>query len=184
MNIMRVVVFQGQYGIFKRNGLDLSMPAIQTCIGLYALSDQHDYLLCAHFDTYLGLRENLQDIKRSLEIDGIRMSSLKATVFGGDGKQSYLRCSPPSSYIGNQIVNYMKSQGASAHYSNSYYSGFFPKTFNFHYRNGCVITEGQNPRDFSGASQQAMNLARQRIRLSPSQYSLTHAKMLDITRLY
>ncbi len=25
---MRVVIYQGQYGIFKKNGLDLSMPAI------------------------------------------------------------------------------------------------------------------------------------------------------------
>lgn len=78
---MRVVIYQGQYGIFKKNGLDLSMPAIQTCLGLYALSDQHDYLLCAHFDSAFGLQQNLQDIKRSIELNGIRMSSLRATVF-------------------------------------------------------------------------------------------------------
>lgn len=181
---MRVVIFQGQYGIFKKDGLDLSMPAVQTCLGLYALSDQHDYLLCAHFDSALGLQQNLQDIKRSVELKGIRMRNLRATVFGGDGKQSYLRCSSPSSHIGNEIVNFMKSQGASAQYSNQYYSGVIPKTFNFHYQKGCGITEGQNPRDFQGGSPQAENLAKQRIRLRPSEYSLTHAKMVDISRLY
>ncbi|EKN3322713.1 hypothetical protein OZ712_003228 [Yersinia enterocolitica] len=181
---MRVVIYQGQYGIFKKNGLDLSMPAIQTCLGLYALSDQHDYLLCAHFDSAFGLQQNLQDIKRSIELNGIRMSSLRATVFGEDGKQSYLRCSAPSSHIGNEIVNFMKSHGALAQYSNQYYSGVFPETFNFHYQKGCGITKGQNPRDFLGGSPQAMNLAKQRIKLRPSEYSLTHAKMLDISRLY
>ncbi|MCG9153391.1 hypothetical protein KUG26_16685, partial [Yersinia enterocolitica] len=90
----------------------------------------------------------------------------------------------PSSHIGNEIVNFMKSHGALAQYSNQYYSGVFPETFNFHYQKGCGITKGQNPRDFLGGSPQAMNLAKQRIKLRPSEYSLTHAKMLDISRLY
>ncbi|MCG9142588.1 hypothetical protein KUG31_20365, partial [Yersinia enterocolitica] len=92
--------------------------------------------------------------------------------------------SAPSSHIGNEIVNFMKSHGALAQYSNQYYSGVFPETFNFHYQKGCGITKGQNPRDFLGGSPQAMNLAKQRIKLRPSEYSLTHAKMLDISRLY
>lgn len=181
---MRVVVFQGQYGLFKKEGLDLSMPAIQTCLGLYAVSEQHDYLLCAHFDSDVGLQQNLREIKNALEAKNISMSSLKATVFGGDGKQSYARCSPPSSHIGNDIVSFIKAQGGSAEYSNEYYSGLIPKTFNFHYQKGCGISEGQNPKDFSGASQQAMNLAKQRMRLRPAEYSLAHAKMIDVSRLY
>lgn len=97
---MRVVIFQGQYGIFKKDNLDLSMLEVQACVGLYALSDQHDYLLCAHFDSALRLQENLQDIKQALDSKNINIRSLKATVFGGDGKLSYIRCSIPSSYIG------------------------------------------------------------------------------------
>ncbi|EKN4180598.1 hypothetical protein ACX1H4_19615 [Yersinia enterocolitica] len=181
---MRVVIFQGQYGIFKKDWLDLSMPAVQTCLGLYALSDQHDYLLCAHFDSALGLQQNLQDIKRALELKGISMRSIRATVSGGDGKQSYLRCSSPSSHIGNEIINFIKAQGGLAEYSNHFYSGIIPKTFNFHYQIGCGITEGQNSENFMGGSQQAENFARQRIRLRPSEYSLTHAKMVDVSRLY
>lgn len=181
---MRVVIFQGQYGIFKKNGLDLSMPAVQTCLGLYALSEQHDYLLCAHFDSELGLQQNLMDIKRALEVKGISIKSLRATVFGRDGKQSYLRCSSPSSHIGNEIVNFIKIQGGLAEYSNDFYSGIIPKTFNFHYQRGCAITEGENPKNFMGCSQQATNIARQRIRLRPSEYSVAHAKMVDVSCLY
>lgn len=181
---MRVVIFQGQYGIFKKTGLDLSMPAVQTCLGLYALSEQDDYLLCAHFDSALGLRHNLMDIKRALELKGISMRSLRASVFGGDGKQSYLRCSSPSSHIGHEIVNFIKAQGGLAEYSNIFYSGIVPKTFNFHYQRGCGITEGENPKNFIGCSQQATNLARQRIRLTPSEYSISHAKMVDVSRCY
>ena len=181
---MRVVIFQGQYGIFKKEGIDLSMPAIQTCLGLYALSEQHDYLVCAHFDSILGLQQNLMDIKHALELKGISMSSLKATVFGGDGKQSYLRCSSPTSHIGNEIVNFITALGGLAEYSNDYYSGVFPKTFNFHYRKGCGITEGQDPRNFMGCSQPAANLARKRIALRPSEYSVSHAKMVDVSPLY
>lgn len=181
---MRVVIFQGQYGIFKKTGLDLSMPAVQTCLGLYAISEQHDYILCAHFDSALGLQQNLIDIKRALDLKGISMRSFKATVFGGDGKQSYLRCSSPSSHIGDEIAKFIKTQGGIAEYSNVFYSGFFPKTFNFHYQRGCGITEGEHPKNFMGSSQQAENLARQRIRLRPSEYSIAHAKMVDVSRFY
>lgn len=181
---MRVVVFQGQYGIFKREDLDLSMPALQCCLGLYALSDQHDYLLCAHFDTGLGLQQNLEDIQRALIRKGITMKSLRGVVFGGDGKQSYLRCSTPTSDIGHAIVNFITARGGTAEYSSQYYSGVIPKTFNFYYKRHCGITEGQNPRDLMGAHQQALNIARQRIKLTPRQYSLAQAKMTDISNLY
>ncbi len=181
---MRVVIFQGQYGIFKKTGLELSMPAVQTCLGLYAFSEQHDYLLCAHFDSALRLQQNLMDIKRALELKGISMRSLNATVFGGDGKQSYLRCSSPSSHIGSEIVNFIKKQGGTAEYSNEFYSGIIPKTFNFHYKRGCRITEGEDPRYFMGCSKQAEMLARQRIRLRPSEYSFKDAKMVDVSLLY
>lgn len=181
---MRVVIFQGQYGIFKKDNLDLSMPGIQTCVGLYALSDQHDYLLCAHFDSALRLQENLQDIKQALDSKNINIRSLKATVFGGDGKLSYIRCSTPSSYIGEQIVKFIKKQGGIAEYSTQYYSGFIAKTFNFHHNGDCRITEGENPRDFIGGNPDVMARARERIRLRPSEYSLTDAKMVDISRFY
>lgn len=181
---MRVVVFQGQYGIFKREGLDLSMPAIQSCLGLYALSAQHDYLLCAHFDTALALQQNLADIQCALERKGIAMKSLHGVVFGGDGKQSYLRCSSPSSDIGNAIVNFIKARGGTAEYSAQYYSGIIPQTFNFYYKRRYGITEGQNARDFMGAHQQAENIARQRIKFRPSEYSPAQAKMTDISHLY
>lgn len=181
---MRVVIFQGQYGIFNRKGLDLSMPGVQSCLGLYALSTQHDYILCAHFDTELRLRQNLLDINQALEAQGINMRSFRATVFGGDGKQSYFRCNPPSSHIGNKIVDFIKEQGGMAEYSNHFYSGLVPKTFNFHYKGGCGITEGQNMNDFMGCNQQAASLARKRIRIRPSEYSITHAKMVDISFFY
>ncbi len=42
---MRVVIFQGQYGIYKKDELDLPMPRIQTCLGLYALSEQHNVMV-------------------------------------------------------------------------------------------------------------------------------------------
>ncbi|WP_223256843.1 MULTISPECIES: hypothetical protein [Enterobacterales] len=157
------------------------MPAVQTCLGLYALSRSHNYILCAHFDTSLRLRQNLQDINRSLENYGIRISSLNVTVFGGDGKLSHLRCSQPSRYIGEEIVQYFKAQGADAAYSPEYYSGFIPRTFNFHYKRKEWITEGQNHRDFMGGSSVAERLARKRIRLSPSEYSVSDARMTDIS---
>ncbi len=181
---MRTVIFQGQYGIFKREGLDLCMPAIQSCLGLYALSDQHDYLLCAHFDTALGLQQNLQDIKHALEHKGISMQSLRWTVFGGDGKQSYLRCSSPTSDIGNAIVNFIKSQGGSVEYSTRYYSGILPQTFNFRYKRHDEITEGRHVQDFMGGHPLAEKMARQRIKTRPSEYSLAQAKMTDISHLY
>lgn len=179
---MRIVIFQGQYGIFKKDDLDLSMPAVQTCLGLYAESDQHDYLLCAHFDTPLRLEQNLLDIQLALTMKGLSMFGLRATVFGGDGKQSYLRCSSPSSHIGETIVNFIKAQGGYAEYSSRYYSGVIPRTFNFHYKSGCRISEGRELRDFMGGSRQAEALARQRIRLRPDEYSLNHAKMVDISQ--
>lgn len=181
---MRVVIFQGQYGFFEKDELELSMPAIQNCIGLYAESDQHNYLLCAHFDTTVRLEENLQEIKQAAAMKGISMKGLKATIFGGGGKQSDLRCSSPGSYIGNVIVNFITSHGGFAHYSNQYYSGVIAKTFNFHYLGGCAITEGENPGDFMGGNTQAESLARQRIRLRPAEYSLPHAKMTDVSSLY
>ncbi|MBS1207162.1 MAG: hypothetical protein H6R25_4061 [Proteobacteria bacterium] len=181
---MRVVVFQGQYGIFKREDLDLSMPAVQTCLGLYALSDQHDYLLCAHFDTGLGLQQNLEDIQCALTRKGIGMKSLHGVVFGGDGKQSYLRCSTPSSDIGHAIVNFIKTRGGIAEYSSQYYSGLISKTFNFYYKRRYGITEGQNPRDFIGYHRQAEYIAKQRIKLTPREYSPAQAKMTDISNLY
>lgn len=181
---MRVVIFQGQYGIYKRTNLDLSMPSVQTCLGLYALSDHHDYILCAHFDTALGLQHNLEDIKRAIEKKDLSFNGLKATVFGGDGKQSYLRCSPPSSNIGNEIVSFFKRQGGTAEYSPHYYSGLIPRTFNFHYKRGCKITEGQHAQDYAGCSMEAKQLAKQRIRLRPAEYTLSHAKMTDISGYY
>lgn len=181
---MKVIIFQGQYGIFKTDGLDLSMPAVQTCLGLYALSDNNKYILCAHFDTEQGLQENLQDIKRAVELKGIRIMNFKSTVFGGDGKQSYLRCTSPSSHIGNEIVDFIKKQGGWVEYSNQYYSGIIPQTFNFHYKSGCKMTVGQNPNDFRGGSPQAEQLARQRIRIKPSEYTLAHAKMENVSRFY
>lgn len=181
---MRVVIFQGQYGIFKREGLDLSMPAVQTCLGLYAISDQHDYLLCAHFDSAQGLQENLYDIKRSLEQKGISMRSFRYTIFGGDGKQSYFRCSPPSSHIGKDIIKFIHTQGGYAEYSPQHYSGIIPKTFNFHYKRGCGITEGRYPKDFMGGHPQAEHIARARIKTRPFEYSLAQAHMTDISRFY
>ncbi|SFT62633.1 hypothetical protein SAMN05192562_1011194 [Kosakonia arachidis] len=181
---MRVVVFQGQYGVFKREDLDLSMPAVQTCLGLYALSDQHDYLLCAHFDTGLRLQQNLEDIQCALTRKAITMKSMHSVVFGGDGKQSYLRCSKPSSDIGHAIVNFIKARGGTAEYSSQYYSGIIPQTFNFYYKRRYGITEGENCRDFMGAHPQARNIARQRIKLTPREYSPAQAKMTDISNLY
>ncbi|MCM7506574.1 hypothetical protein [Enterobacter kobei] len=181
---MRVVIFQGQYGIFQTAGLNLSMPAVQSCLGLYALSEKQDYILCAHFDSALGLQKNLMDIKGALEAKGINIKGLKATVFGGDGKQSYLRCSTPSSYIGYEIVNFIKKHGGIAEYSSRFYSGIIPKTFNFHYRGGCEITEGMNPMDFSQCDKRAANIARERTRITPHEYSIAHSKMEDVTRFY
>ncbi|WP_237932828.1 hypothetical protein [Buttiauxella sp. S19-1] len=181
---MRVVVYQGQYGVFKKDELDLTMPAVQTCIGLYAISEQHDYILCAHFDTELRLLQNLQDIKQSLERKGISIMSLRATIFGGDGIQSYMRCTSPSTHIGNKIIHFLKTQGSFAEYSSQNYSGFVPKTFNFIYKRGCKITEGRNPRDFSGGSPLAEQLAIKRIRVRPEHYTFAQAKMEDVSRLY
>lgn len=67
------------------------------------------------------------DIKRALELKGISMRSLRATVFSGDGKQSYLRCSFPRSYIGHKIVNFIKAQGGLAEYSSFFILGLSPE---------------------------------------------------------
>lgn len=180
----RVVIFQGQYGIFKRANLDLSMPAIQTCIGLYAVSDQHDYLLCAHFDSAIRLKENLEDIKNALKRKNINLSSFRATVFGGDGFQSFLRCSFPSTYIGYEVIRFIREQGGHAEYSHSYYSGVIPRTFNFYYNQGCGVREGINPVDFSGYNHSAREMARKRVTLRPAEYSSSHARMIDASQVY
>jgi hypothetical protein len=181
---MRAVIFQGQYGIFDKEGLDLSMPAIQTCLGLYAESERH--VVCAHFDTSLNLQRNLLDIKKSLEDKGLKMSDLKWYVFGGDGVLSYLRCGKPSSFIGKMIVDFIKNQDGDATYSNEHYSGFIEKTFNFHYRggSGSEITEGQHMDDLKGHHPDAYSLVRNRISILPSEYTERHAAMIDVSRLY
>ncbi|MGP3147007.1 hypothetical protein [Serratia bockelmannii] len=181
---MRAVIFQGQYGIFEKEGLDLSMPAVQTCLGLYAESKRH--VVCAHFDTSLNLQRNLLDIKKSLEDKGLKMSDLMWCVFGGDGILSYLRCGKPSSFIGKMIVNFIKSQGGNAVYSNEHYSGIIGKTFNFHYRNGngSEITEGQHMNDLNGYHPNAYAIAHNRISIRPEEYTEEHARIADVSRFY
>ncbi|VDZ51337.1 hypothetical protein [Serratia odorifera] len=181
---MRAVIFQGQYGIFEKEGLDLSMPAVQTCLGLYTESERH--VVCAHFDTSLNLQRNLLDIKKSLEDKGLKMSDLRWCVFGGDGVLSYLRCGKPSSFIGKMIVDFIKSQGGDATYSNEHYSGLMENTFNFHYRNGSgsEITEGKHSNDLQGYHPDALSIARNRIKIHPEEYTEKHAAMTDVSRFY
>ncbi|WP_273974537.1 hypothetical protein [Serratia ureilytica] len=181
---MRAVIFQGQYGIFEKEGLDLSMPAVQTCLGLYAESKR--YVVCAHFDTSLNLQGNLLAIKKSLEDKGLEMSDMTWHVFGGDGVLSYLRCGKPSSFIGKMIVEFIKSQGGDAIYSNEHYSGLIEKTFNFNYINGSggEITEGQHMDDFKGYHPEAYSISRNRIRIRPEEYTEKHSVMMDVSRFY
>lgn len=181
---MRVVVYQGQYGIFEKDGLDLSMPAVQTCLGLYAESKK--YVVCAHFDTSLNLQRNLLDIKKSLKDRGLQMSDMTWRVFGGDGFWSYLRCGKPSSFIGEMIVEFIKDQGGDAIYSDEHYSGFLGKTFNFNYINGSgsEITKGQHMDAFQGSHPNAYTIARNRTRIRPDEYTEEHAVMMDISRFY
>ncbi len=47
----RAVVTQGTFGVFSTKNLDLSMPAIQSCIGVYGEDTTKQLLMCAHFDT-------------------------------------------------------------------------------------------------------------------------------------
>jgi len=182
---MRVVVFQGQFGIFRTDDLDLSMPAIQTCIGVFAENKGNGYILCAHFDTGKGLRHNLDSIKRALAKRGLGLSDFRFTIFGGDGKLSYLRCSPPSVYIGETIIHLLAAEGAHAVYSDRYYSGIWANTFNFHYKNGAtMITPGIDHRDFLGFHPHVKALADRRIVKRPDEYSIDDAAMHDISHFY
>ncbi|EBD4389303.1 hypothetical protein CT856_06045 [Salmonella enterica] len=180
---MRVVVCQGQFGVFKEEGLDLSMPAIQTCIGVFGHNIDKSYIVCAHFDTDLMLEENLDKFERSMMKNGFTMRELSAVIFGGDGEMSRLRCSKPSVGIGYKIINYIRKKGGKAGYSDKNYSGLVPQTFNLHYRNRFFIRTGEHSEDLKGGKLAALEKCRERIALRPDQYRPKDAIMTDYNEL-
>ena len=80
----RVVVFQGQYGVFPTRGLSLSMPAVQTCIGVFGIHDSGQTLVAAHFDTDQMLEANIGEIEKKMP-RGHQWRDYDVTIFGGDG---------------------------------------------------------------------------------------------------
>ncbi|MFX2610773.1 hypothetical protein [Enterobacter mori] len=183
----RVVIFQGQYGFFPVHNLSLSMPAIQTCIGVYGFSNNNHFLMAAHFDTDKCLRENVDNIlKGSFKTTGVHLGDFSVNVFGGDGILSYLRCSTPTTYIGEAIIQELMRRGVeNVRYDTEHYSGITGRTYNLRYLTGkgLTITCGQHPADFAGANNIAANKARARIKKRPQEYSNDDARMYDVSDL-
>jgi hypothetical protein len=183
----RVVVLQGQFGFFSTAGLSLSMPAVQTCIGLYGVSHNGQFVLAAHFDTDKALRENISEIMNvSEQTAGMHLSHFNLNVFGGDGFFSYLRCSTPSLYVGESIIRELRRRGVSEIvYDPQHYSGIVACTYNLSYsaKQGFMVSAGKNEREFIGVHRDALEQARIRIKKSPAQYSNSDAMLFNISRL-
>ncbi|MDD2058343.1 hypothetical protein N5D52_04950 [Pseudomonas sp. GD03860] len=184
---MRAVVMQGSYGVFPTENLSLSMPAIQTCIGLYGEDANARRLVCAHFDTEKQLNHNMSKILTAIHHSGMQAGSTRIKLFGGDGRLSLLRCTPPSTYIGMRIIDALKAAGFSKIEYTRHYSGLFAQTFNYEYRNGVsvvvpVFSEESFP--FLGIHSAVYQRARSRIQKRPDQYTAQDAVMDDITQYY
>jgi len=180
----RVVVFQGQYGVFPTRGLSLSMPAVQTCIGVLGIHDSGQTVVAAHFDTDQMLEANIGVIENKMP-RGHQWRDYDVTIFGGDGAASMLRCGRPSTYIGQRIQACLRQRGCTRVQYTSHYSGLIPRTFNLQFEHDRPrIIEGQSHRFFDGYHPTARHVATNRIRKRPSEYTVADACMLDVTDLY
>ena len=184
---MRVVIFQGQYGVFSTRYLSLSMPAVQTCIGVVALHHSRKWATAAHFDTALGLKRNLEEWELAMNArtgsSGLRDWTF--TLFGGDGALSLLRCGKPSTYIGVAIQQHVQSKGATAVYS-AFYSQLLPQTWCLTLRTDQIdiAAAEYNPAQFAGHSHSAKTLAMARVFVRPDQYTPAQAVMRDVSCFY
>ena len=181
---MRVVIFQGQYGVFPVRGLSLSMPAVQTCIGMHAIHASGATVLAAHFDTDLELDFNLDAMQNALP-RGQALGEYDVVLFGGDGMGSLLRCGAPSAWIGAIIEAGLRRRGCSrVRYSNQY-SGVIPRTFNLtvEHERPCIV-EGERHEFFSGFDIGAKALTTRRINKRPAEYLPSDARMVNVSSLY
>ncbi|WP_052300797.1 RHS repeat-associated core domain-containing protein [Rahnella aceris] len=183
----RAVIVQGTYGIFPTQGLDLSMPAIQTCIGVYAEDATNGLLMAAHIDSNINIEMNLRNIMSSMDSSGMKALSTRVRVFGGDSNAAYLRCGTPSKYIGEKVVSEFRLAGYDSAYTGDY-SGVIPKTFNYAYKGGSSsIRPGgvSNARSaFDGVSKDAIAFFRRRILQSPHEYTNRSVIMLNLSGNY
>ncbi|MCI0151586.1 hypothetical protein KNO81_37665 [Paraburkholderia sediminicola] len=162
--------------------MSLSMPAVQTCIGLYGVHTSGDWLIVAHFDTDLALAQNLDDLRHAMPA-GHTIRDYTVTLFGGDGKASLLRCARPSAYIGESLQIMLAGLGCQSTYS-GYYSGLVPRTYNFQYEAGRpAIVEGQRADMFGGCHLAARRIAQMRMRSRPDAYSPTQARLTDVSAM-
>ncbi|MFP2694347.1 hypothetical protein ACLETS_24580, partial [Enterobacter ludwigii] len=185
-NTRRAVVVQGTYGVFKTERLNLSMPAVQTCIGVYAEDAVNKLLMAAHFDSNISLKTNLRNIMQSMESSGMSSLSTKVRVFGGDNYTAYLRCGSPSKYIGDDIVSHFRTAGYDSAYT-EYYSGLLPQTFDYTFNNTSRVSLGgmhTANSAFRGVGSDAIAFFRRRTTVSPHFYTIHSALMLDLSNSY
>jgi hypothetical protein len=184
---MRAVIMQGSYGVFPTENLSLSMPAIQTCIGLYGEDANAGKLVCAHFDTDKQLKHNTNEILTAIYRAGMSASRTHIKIFGGDGHLSRLRCSTPSTYIGMQIIAVLKAAGFKNIEYTQHYSGLIPRTFNYEYRSGVSVVVPVSYADsaaIQGIHPDVHQRAWQRIKKRPDQYTPHDAEMHNVTQYY
>lgn len=184
---MRVVVMQGNFGIFPTENLSLSMPAIQTCIGVYGEDKANKKLMCAHFDTEKQFNYNINQILTAFNKSGMSLSSANIKIFGGDGQLSRLRCTSPSTFIGTQIICAMRRAGFDNIEYTQHYSGLIAQTYNYEYFDGksvvmSTFSVGSGP--FQGIHPTVYQRALLRIQKRPDQYTAHDAMMVDISPYY
>ena len=185
-NTRRAVIVQGTYGVFSTERLNLSMPAVQTCIGVYAEDSVNKILMAAHFDSNISLKTNLKNIMQSMENSGMNSLSTNVRVFGGDNYAAYLRCGKPSKYIGDDIVSHFRAAGYDSAYT-EYYSGLLPHTFDYTFHNASRVSYGgMHTANFAfrGVGADAMAFFRERTVVPPHAYTLHSALMLDLSHSY
>lgn len=190
---MKIIVLQGQFGLFNTKCNEFFMPAIQTCIGLILYTMDRKKLMLCHLDTSLAMdininiNINIKKMELCLEENNLKLKDMTGFVFGGDSRISYLRCSRPSCFIGEVLIKKLSQKNCLVKYSN-YYSGLREKTYNLHIKNNSIkanfISKFKMEKNLNFVKNSLFLMAKSRISKTPDEYLIKDAIMHDISKYY